>query len=206
MKILVTGFDPFGQDKVNPSWQAVDALADAIDDIEVLKLLLPTAFKRSKQLLISEISKQQPDAVLCVGLAGGRSAVSIEKVAINYADAGIPDNDGNQPKHEKLDQKGPAAYFASLPVDQLLQALHAHELPAELSLSAGAYVCNATMYQLLNYLARQNLRTIGGFVHLPFTPEMRHEDQASLPLAIDEQALGTIISSINYYLKEEKHD
>lgn len=164
MKILVTGFDPFGGESINPSWEAVKLLPDAIKNYEIIKLCLPTEFVRSEEVLLEAISRHRPHTVICTGQAAGRGAISIERVAINLRDASIPDNAGLRPVDTEVCPGGEAAFFVPLPVKEMMAAVKAAGLPAELSLSAGAYVCNNVLYTLLRGGNR------GGFIHLPLSP------------------------------------
>ncbi|MFT9267499.1 pyroglutamyl-peptidase I [Oenococcus sp.] len=205
MKILVTGFNPFGPDKVNPSWQTAAALPNKISGSQIIKKMLPTVFAEAKDQLEADIHEIQPDLVLCLGLAGGRSEITLEKVAINYVDARIPDNSGAQPIGS-LDPLGPDAYFENYEVKELVDRLQQQHLPVAMSLSAGAYVCNATSYFLLNILHHQYPKAVGAFIHVPYTPEMGYVDQPSLPLAVDVQTITAYLTEMIQDLKEEKHD
>ena len=147
MKILVTGFDPFGGEKVNPAYEAVKLLPDTIHGAEIIKLEIPTVFSKCGPSVEEGIRQHQPDVVLNVGQAGGRASITIEKVAINFADARIPDNQGEQPVDELLQSDGENAYFASLPVKAMMQNVREHGLPCSISYTAGTYVCNAVMYK-----------------------------------------------------------
>lgn len=171
MKILVTGFEPFGGDKINPSLEAVKMLQDNIAGANVVKASIPVVFGKSIERLEELIKQENPEVVICVGQAGGRFELSIERVAINMDDARIADNEGNQPIDVKVFEDGEAAYFASLPIKAMVEEIRGGSVPAAVSNSAGTYVCNHLMYGLL-YLADKkypNLR--GGFIHVPFIPE-----------------------------------
>lgn len=169
MKVLVTGFDPFGGDVTNPALEAVRALPSRIAGAGVLTLEVPTVFGRAIDVVTAAIDELQPDAVVCVGQAGGRFDVTPERVAINVDDARIPDNEGQQPVDRPVVEGGPAAYFSTLPVKAMVQAVRAAGLPASLSNSAGTFVCNHLMYGVLHHLATRSPATRGGFVHVPFT-------------------------------------
>lgn len=171
MKILVTGFDPFGGEAVNPAFEAVKQLPNAIAGAEVIKLELPTAFKRSAQVLEQAIKEHMPNAVLCVGQAGGRAKMTVEKVAINLGEARIPDNDDDQPIDEPLISDGETAYFSTLPIKAMVWQMNQGGIPAGVSYSAGTYVCNSIMYHAL-YLAQKEFQGLrAGFIHVPFAPE-----------------------------------
>ena len=177
MKLLITGFEPFGGDTVNPSWEAVKALPEQIGQYQLYKLRLPVVFGKAAEMAIAEAERLQADAVLAIGLAGGRWAVTPEAVAINLRDAGIPGNAGLQPHDEPIVPGAPAAYFATLPVRAMRDAIRAADIPAALSYSAGVYVCNDIMYSLLHHFAGTQVRC--GFMHVPYLPDM---GSPSLPL------------------------
>lgn len=167
--ILLTGFEPFGGDAANPSWAAARSAARLLqsDGLEVRAVELPCVFGESATVLAEALERFQPELVLCTGQAGGRARISLERVAINCDDARIPDNAGNQPVDEPVVPGGPAAYFTSLPVKAALAALAAEQIPAEVSQSAGTYVCNHVFYALMHAL-RLRPGTRGGFVHVPY--------------------------------------
>lgn len=148
-KLLITGFAPFGGEEINPSWEAVRALPERILEYELTKLHLPVVFGEAAKIAIAEAEKIRADVVLCIGQAGGRAAVTPELVGINLKNATIPDNEGNQPGDEPIAEGGDAAYFSTLPVRKIVDAISAAGIPARLSYSAGAYVCNELLYSLL---------------------------------------------------------
>jgi len=170
MKALVTGFEPFGGDNVNPSEEAVRRLPRRLGNLQIFTVTLPATFADSLVELAKAIERIEPEIVLCVGLAGGRSALSLERVAINVQDARIADNDGAQPIDEPVVAGGPAAYLTGLPVKAAVAALRAAGLPAEVSNSAGTFVCNHTFYGLMHLAAGRRIR--GGFLHIPYLPAM----------------------------------
>lgn len=167
-KILVTGFDPFGGEPVNPAFEAVKLLPESIAGVSVVKLEIPTVFTRSAMVVEEAIEREKPDYVLCIGQAGGRSAVTVEKVAINLAEARIPDNDGEQPFDTPLREDGDTAYFATLPVKAMVKRINASGIPALMSYTAGTYVCNSIMYNVLYLLDRRFPGVKGGFIHVPY--------------------------------------
>lgn len=171
MKILVTGFDPFGGETVNPAYEAVKLLPDTIAGAQIIKLQVPTRFTLSGTVLEAAVNEHRPDAVICVGQAGGRSAITPERVAINLADASIPDNAGDQPVDEPIRKDGAPAYFTSLPVKAMVQKMRAAGIPAALSYTAGSFVCNSLMYTLLYLIDRQYPAMRGGFIHVPYAME-----------------------------------
>lgn len=171
MKVLVTGFDPFGGEKVNPAYEAVKLLPDTIAGAEIIKLEIPTVFSKSGPAVEAGIKEHNPDVVINVGQAGGRSCVTIEKVAINLAEARIPDNDGEQPLDVALQEDGETAYFATIPVKAIVQNIREHGLPCHISYTAGTYVCNSVMYNVLYMAAKRYPNIRAGFIHVPFAAE-----------------------------------
>lgn len=200
-KILVTGFDPFGGEQINPALEAIKRLPTLINDTQILTYEIPTVFHKSGRLLQDYLLKEQPDAVLLVGQAGGRSAISLERVAINMDDARIPDNEGNQPIDEVINPQGAPAYFTTLPIKRIVQALKQHQIPAIVSNSAGTFVCNHLMYYLLDTLAAQKANVIGGFMHIPYLPSQVVDQPNQPSMALDqivkaiEITLATIIKN-----------
>lgn len=190
-KLLITGFDPFGGQSVNPSWEAVKLLPDQIGIYELTKLQIPTVFGKAAEAVLAEAQALQPDVILCVGQAGGRSSITPEVVAINLREAKIADNAGNQPANLPVVTDGPAAYFATVPVRDMVAAMEAAGFPAALSYSAGAFVCNDVLYSLLHHYDASPVRV--GFIHVPFLPEQAKEGVPSMPLPQIAQALGAAI-------------
>lgn len=199
MKILVTGFDPFGGEKLNPAFEAVKLIPSVIDGAEVVKQEIPTVFAKCGAALKDAIDKHKPNAVLCVGQAGGRSSISVEKVAINLAEARIPDNDKQQPKGLPLAADGETAYFSSLPVKAIVKAIRMHGIPSNISYTAGTFVCNAIMYELLYMIAREYKGMRGGFIHVPFDTAQavdKPDGISSMPIATIAKALEYAVSAI----------
>lgn len=204
MKVLITGFDPFGGEKINPAWEAVKALPDNIDGIEVVKLQIPTVFKKSAKKLFENIDSVKPDVVICVGQAGGRYEFSVERVAINVDDGRIPDNDGYQPVDSPVFEDGENAYFSTLPIKAIVEEVKKAGIPAAVSNTAGTYVCNHIMYSLLYYLNKNNLNIKGGFIHVPFIPEQVVEKKNTpyMELTRITKALEISIKAIRDYEKD----
>jgi pyroglutamyl-peptidase len=171
MKILLTAFEPFGGEKINPAQEAVKLIPDHLDGAEIIKLTAPTVFGAAGDTVASAIREIKPDAVVCVGQAGGRTGITPERVAINIEDATIPDNAGVTPADRPILPNGPAAYFATLPVKAMVQAIRDIGLPASLSNSAGTFVCNHLMFRVLHLLNTECPGIWGGFIHVPFLPE-----------------------------------
>lgn len=171
MTILVTAFDPFGGEAINPALEAVKALPQQIDGTPVVTAEVPTVFGRSVEAAVAAIREHQPSAVLCVGQAGGRFDLTPERVAINRDDARIADNDGNQPIDTPVRSDGPAAYFSTLPIKAMTAAIREAGIPASVSNTAGTFVCNHIMYGVLDHIATEGLTNVrGGFMHVPFVP------------------------------------
>lgn len=194
-KILVTGFQPFGGESMNPAWEAVRRLPDTIGDATVTKVEVPVVFGRGPEAVERAVEEVEPDLVLCVGQAGGRAKITPEFVGINYADARIPDNDGCQPVAERVVDGGPDAYFATLPVKAMVQAMQKAGVPAEVSYTAGTYVCNDVMYSLLHTLATRHPGVRGGFLHVPYATEQATHLPASTPsMSVDDMARGIAVA------------
>nr|WP_317357727.1 pyroglutamyl-peptidase I [uncultured Tyzzerella sp.] len=171
MKILVTGFDPFDKDIVNPAYEAVKKLPNRIKDAEIIKLEIPTSFERSKIAIEEAIDKYSPDVVLSIGQAGGRNDITIEKVAINLIEARIKDNDGSQPLDTTIREDGETAYFTNLPIKGMVSHIKENNIPATISYTAGTFVCNSVMYNILYLINKKYNNIKGGFIHVPFLPE-----------------------------------
>ena len=207
MKVLITGFDSFGNETINPSNLAVNSLPDSIGDIIIKKVTIPTIFKKSSEVLEKYIAEFSPNIVICVGQAGGRDKITVERVAINIDDARIPDNDNNSPIDEKIRQDGENAYFSSLPIKAIVETLVNNNIPAAISNTAGTFVCNHIMYESL-YLANTKYTDIEtGFIHIPFIKE-QIKDKPNTPfmdLEIIISALKHIIvTSAEYYKKNDR--
>ena len=199
MKILVTGFDPFGGDKINPAIEAVKRLPDEINGAEIIKLEIPTVFNKSAEVVKEAIEKENPDYVLNVGQAGGRFGLTPERVAININDGRIPDNEGYQPLGELIHEDGETAYFTQLPIKAEAKAIRDAGLPASISNTAGTYVCNHIMYQV-QYMRDKEFPNIkAGFIHIPFLPEQVVNRPNTPSMALDDivkgltAALGAIV-------------
>ena len=201
MKIIVTGFDPFGGETINPSIECVKALPE-IEGVELIRLELPTVFKESAKRLNEVINDVKPDAVLSVGQAGGRPGITMERIAINVDDARIPDNISQQPIDETIQIEGEAAYFTTLPIKRIVKAIREAGISAEVSNSAGTFVCNHIMYQSLFAATKADKPFKAGFMHIPFIPEQT-TDKPSLPLEESTKALQIAIETIRDYINDE---
>ena len=183
-KLLITGFEPFGGEEINPSWEAVKRLPEEINGYAIHKLLIPVVFGEAAEMVIAVAEKICLHAILCIGQAGGRGAITPELVGINLRYGSIPDNKGNQPNDEPITEGGDAAYFSSLPVRKIAEAIKAEGIPAAVSYSAGAYVCNDVLYTLLAHFQGSTTRV--GFIHVPYTTE-----QGKTPaMALDNMVNG----------------
>jgi pyroglutamyl-peptidase len=192
LKVLVTGFEPFGGSTVNPSQQLVEAL-----DGDVAKALLPVSYARAAAALRKAISEHEPDVVICFGQADGRTGISVERFAHNLDEATTTDNDDAAGSGAPIDPDGPIAYPSSLPVDDIVAALRAEGIPAAPSRDAGGFLCNHVFYVLMGTLEREARRTRGGFVHVPLLPEQAlDKDSASMPLDALVRAAQIILSTV----------
>lgn len=194
--VLITGFEPFGGEAVNPSWEVVRQLDGVtLAGERVVALQLPCVFGEALSVLNAALEAQQPRLTIAVGQAGGRVDITVERVAINVDDARIPDNKGQQPIDEPIVAGGPAAYFSSLPVKAIVAALREQGIPASVSQTAGTFVCNHVMYGLLDTL-QDKAGTKGGFIHIPYLPEQAaaHPGEASMAVGTVRAALETAIA------------
>lgn len=191
MKILVTGFDPFGGEKINPAIESVKRLPDKILDAEIIKLEIPTVIGKSVDKIREKIKEVEPDVVLSIGQAGGRPDITVERVGINCDDCRIKDNEGNQPIDEKVVEDGPAAYFATIPIKAMVEHIKEGKIPASVSNTAGTFICNHVLYGVCHIKASEypNMRT--GFIHIPFLPE-QVTDKKNMP----SMALETIVKGL----------
>ncbi len=197
MKILVTGFTPFGGERINPSWEAARRLPDRIGGAELIKKEIPTEFDASGTVLHELLEQLRPDAVICVGQYGGANCIRVERVAVNLRDARIADNAGRQPADEPVVLGGPDAYFATIPTRRIVDALREQNIPAQLSYSAGTFVCNNLLYCALHESAQHDPAPRCGFVHVPYLPEQTKDGNApSMSLELMVKALETAVEVI----------
>lgn len=184
-RVLITGFEPLGNSKLNPSALLVERLdKERIPGVELHSIVLPVEFDRSVQILLQKIEECRPDFVVSFGQAEGRTGITPEKVAINFDDARIPDNSGDQRKNKKIDENGPDAYFSTLPVERMVEAIKSEGIVSALSLSAGAFVCNHLFYEVQRALQGSAIKSV--FIHLPLIPEQSDEfpGQPTLDLSL----------------------
>ena len=198
MKILVTGFEPFGGEARNPSAEVVARLPEQIAGAQIVKLILPTVRYEAPQKVERAVDEHRPDVVLSIGQAGGRSAVSVERVAVNLDDYRIPDNAGNQPADEAVVPGGPDAYLSELPVKAMVEAIQRAGVPAQVSLSAGTFVCNHLLYHVRHYLEGRHPGARNGFIHIPFLPEqvVDKPGQPSMALELSVRGVEAAIRAI----------
>ena len=192
--LLITGFDPFSGATINPSWEAVKLLPDYICEWELTKLEIPTVFGLAAQTVLHAAHDMQPDAIICVGQAGGRDAVTPELYGVNLRHARIGDNEGNRPLAQPIVYSAQAAYAATLPVCDMVRAVREQGLPCCQSFSAGRFVCNDVLYTLLHHYYDTPTRV--GFIHVPYLPEQAKEGQASMTLENIARALEIMIKAI----------
>lgn len=204
-KILVTGFDPFGGDAMNPAFEAVKLMPDMINDATIIKLEVPTVFKKSIDVLKEAIAKEKPEVVVCVGQAGGRFDVTPERVAINQDDARIPDNEKNQPIDVPIFEDGDTAYFSKLPIKAMVATMREGGVPASVSNSAGTFVCNHIMYGLLYLIDKEFPDIRGGFIHVPFATEQVIDRPNAPSLTLEQIAEGLRLPVVAILENEEDH-
>ena len=197
MKVLVTGFDPFGGESINPAWEAVKVIKDEIAGAEIVKMQIPTVVGKSIAKIHDKMAEINPEIVIAVGQAGGRFGVTPERVAINVTDARIPDNEGNQPIDEPIFADGDAAYFSNLPVKAMVQEIKNAGYPSVLSNTAGTYICNHVMYGILYYIQKEFPNVRGGFIHVPYAASqvVNKPGTASMAIADITAALEAAIKA-----------
>lgn len=190
MKILITGFDPFGGEAINPALEAIKILPDTILDANIIKIEIPTVFKKAITVIEKNIIKYNPDVVISVGQASGRFSIMPERVAINIDDARITDNEGNQPIDEIIFKDGPSAYFSNLPIKAMVKEMKKNGIPAAISNTAGTFVCNHVMYSVLHLVQTKYSNIKAGFIHVPCIP-MQVIDKPNIPsMALEDISRG----------------
>lgn len=196
MKVLVTGFEPFGGDNVNASWEAVRRLPKRVANVDVVVECVPVAFGEAARIVEGLVAREEPDAVLCVGVAAGRAQVTPEYVAINHRHARIADNEGFQPRDEPVVAGGPDAYFAAAPVYAMVEACTDQGIPAAVSYTAGTYCCNDLFYSVRHLAQHQYPDMLVDFIHVPQCPEQvaaTGEAKPSMQPAMAARALEIMI-------------
>ncbi len=192
--LLITGFDPFGGERINPAWEAARRVPERVGRFHVRALQVPTVFGEAARLTIAEAEEVQPAVILCIGQAGGRAAVTPEMIGINLRYAAIADNAGSRPQDVPCAAGGPDAYFSTLPVRKMAQAIQDRGISAAVSCTAGTFVCNDLLYCLLHRYHDTPVRC--GFIHVPFLPEQAKSGQASMPLDDIVRALCAAIEAL----------
>lgn len=197
MKVLITGFDPFGGEKINPAWEAVKGIKDIIEGAKIIKLEIPTVFNKSIEKVKEAMELEKPDIVLCIGQAGGRYDITIERVAINVDDARIEDNEKNQPIDIPVFEDGENAYFSNLPIKAMVEEIKGQGIPASISNSAGTFVCNHIMYGVLYHINKTYKNMRGGFIHVPFINEqvLDKKNQPYMPVEHISKAIEAAIKA-----------
>lgn len=198
MKILVTGFDPFGGEPINPAIETVKRLPDTIDGNQIIKLEVPTVCHKSLRVIDEAIAKYDPDVILSIGQAGGRSDITVERIGINIDDCRIPDNEGNQIIDEPVYPDGPAAYFVTLPIKSMVQKIQEKGIPASVSNTAGTFVCNHVTYGVCHLVATKYPGKRSGFIHIPFLPQqvIAQKDMPSMSQDLMVEAITAALEAI----------
>lgn len=198
MKVLVTGFDPFGGEPVNPALEAIKKLdGRVIAGAEIFTREIPTVRWKAIEAVKDAICELDPDLIFTIGQAGGRMEITPERIAINVDDFRIPDNEGNQAVDEPIAPEGPAAYWSTLPIKGMVDAMRKQGIPASVSNSAGTFLCNHVFYGLMHYLSQEKKPRRGGFIHIPYLPEQaaKNPGQPSMSLELVVQGLSTAIET-----------
>lgn len=190
MKVLLTGFDPFGGEKINPAQEAVNRVSNNINGVKVIKLIIPTVYEKSLKAIDEAIVEYKPDVVISIGQAGGRFDITPERVAININDFRIKDNEGNQPIDEAIREDGKAAYFSNLPVKGIVKHLNENGVPSTLSNAAGTFVCNHVMYGVLYMIDKKYPNVKGGFIHIPYVTSQVLDKKSTPFMSLDEIVKG----------------
>lgn len=191
MKILVTGFDPFGGEKNNPAIESVKKLPDEIAGAKIIKLEIPTVCHQSLKVIDEAIKEHDPDVILSIGQAGGRNDITVERIGINIDDCRIPDNAGQQIIDEPVFKDGPDAYFVNIPIKAMVSKIQEHQIPASVSNSAGTFVCNHVTYGVRHIIETKYPGKRSGFIHIPFLPQ-QVIDKKNMP----SMALETIVEGL----------
>lgn len=192
MKILVSGFDPFGGEKVNPAIESVKKLPDTILGAEIIKLEIPTVIGKSIQKIEEAVELHKPDVVISVGQAGGRTDITVERVGVNVDDCRIPDNEGNQPIDEKIVKDGPDAYFVTLPIKAMVEHIQKKGIPASVSNTAGTFICNHVTYGVRHLAETKYPEMRTGFIHIPFLPQQVLDKKGMPSMELDVIVKGLV--------------
>ena len=197
-KIIITGFEPFDNEQINPSQELLKYESMKHKNINLHKFLLPVTVKEAGKMITKLINEQKPDYLISFGLNGRLSHIALEKVAINMVDARIPDNNGEQPKDMIIEKDGPVAYWSTLPLRTIETKLSETGIPTKISYSAGTYICNYVMYSALHFIKEKGFNTKAGFIHIPFLPEqcIEHPERASMDLQLLEKMFDTVLCTL----------
>lgn len=195
MKILVTGFDPFGGEKINPSIETVKRLPGEIAGARIIKQEIPTVCGKSVEVIEEAIIRYDPDVILSVGQAGGRADISVERIGINVDDFRIPDNEGNQRTDEPIDPQGPDAYFVKVPVKAMAERIRERNIPASVSNTAGTFVCNHVIYGVCRLIDVKYPGKRSGFIHIPYLPQ-QVLDKRNTPSMSQELMVEAVTAAI----------
>lgn len=198
-KVLLSGFEPFGSESVNPALEVIKELAkEEMENVELIILQLPVVFRKAFEILITKINDNVPDLILSIGQSGGSAGILVEKVGININNAKIPDNEGNKPIDKLITREGPAAYFTTIDIRKSVNNLKKAGIPVAVSYSAGTYVCNDLIYGVLHYLNTSNINLKYGFIHVPFLPQqvtIKKQVVPSMSLSIIKEAIKILITT-----------
>ena len=206
MKVLLTGFDPFGGEKVNPAEEAVKMVKENINGATVIKLTIPTVRHKSVKAIEEAIEKHNPNIVISIGQAGGRYDITPERVAINMDDFRIKDNEGNQPTDETIEEDGQAAYFSNLPIKAMVKHMNENKIPATVSNTAGTFVCNHVMYGIMYMIDKKYPNIKGGFIHIPYMTSQVIDKKNTPYMSLEEivKGLESAIEACTLYNKDIK--
>ncbi len=202
MNILITGFTPFGNEKINPSWEAVKLLKERIENTNIYILEVPTEFGRASEIVIKEADRVDADVVISIGQAGGRAAVSVEFIGINYMHSNMADNAGIIPNQKRIKEDGDDGYFSNLPVMEIVNNIKSFGMPAYVSYSAGTYVCNDLLYSLMYDIKKRNLDRKAGFIHVPYIHEQVLDKCNYTPSISLERIVETLQIAIETIIKK----
>ncbi|MFW6319306.1 MAG: pyroglutamyl-peptidase I [Bacillota bacterium] len=197
--VIITAFEPFNKDDENPTEHVIAELPDFLYDTRIIKVTLPVIYQAAFDQLLPYIEEYNPALILMLGLAAGRSHISIERVAINVNHSKTPDNLGNIKHHEVIDENGPDGLFTTLPLSDIMKRMHKHKLPVTISNSAGTYVCNDLMYNVLYYIKKLNLDTKAGFIHVPYLPHQAY-NKSNMPMMERRYMVETVTAIIDVLL------
>ena len=204
IKILLTAFDPFGNESTNAVLEAINEVNDMSDVCRLTKLVLPTAFQKGSQILIEKARELHPDAIIMLGQATGRHAITPERVAINIMDATIPDNENYSPVDVPIIEGAPDAYFSTLPIKEIVAALKDKDIPSAVSNTAGTFVCNQTMYSILHFSRIELPQAKVGFIHIPCTPKQAEKGTPSMEVSIAARGIESAIKTVVQIIEKQK--